>query len=390
MNMTSHDEPTTEFAPAGRADLDTLRRQIDDARASIHAHNLCDAVPSITVILNRQRQTIFRNRCLLETLEVPDPDILFGQRPGEFLGCIHARETPGGCGTTEHCSTCGAVLAVMATQNTGERDVRECRITRRRGDGSEECLDFRVFTDAIEVRGETYTVLSLMDIGHEKRREVLERVFFHDVRNTVGSLLGFIELMRELAAAEPEKNELLDAAVLLTNQLTSEIENQEALLAAESNRLSVRTAPIRSLSILTAAVRRYQPMADRAGIELRIDPKAVNTEFESDPVLIDRVLDNMIKNALEASSRKDGVTVGCEADAGMVRFWVRNPGAMRRDVQLQVFQRSFSTKGRSRGIGTYSMKLLTERYLGGQVDFSSDPRAGTRFWVSYPRRFQAS
>ena len=35
------------------------------------------------------------------------------------------------------------------------------------------------------------------------------------------------------------------------------------------------------------------------------------------------------------------------------------------EVKAQIFERSFSTKGRGRGIGTYSIKLLTERYLEG-------------------------
>ena len=52
-------------------------------------------------------------------------------------------------------------------------------------------------------------------------------------------------------------------------------------------------------------------------------------------------------------------------------FWVNNPAVMPREVQLQVFKRSFSTKGSGRGIGTYSMRLLVSRYLGGSVDFES-------------------
>jgi CheY-like chemotaxis protein len=53
-------------------------------------------------------------------------------------------------------------------------------------------------------------------------------------------------------------------------------------------------------------------------------------------------------------------------------------------VQLQMFQRSFSTKGRGRGIGTYSVKLLTEKYLKGRVAFTSDPLTGTTFSVMVP------
>jgi sensor histidine kinase regulating citrate/malate metabolism len=59
---------------------------------------------------------------------------------------------------------------------------------------------------------------------------------------------------------------------------------------------------------------------------------------------------------------------------------------MPREVQLQVFQRSFSTKARSgRGIGTYSIKLFVERYLKGTVGFTSDEPGGTTFTVTLPK-----
>jgi sensor histidine kinase regulating citrate/malate metabolism len=57
---------------------------------------------------------------------------------------------------------------------------------------------------------------------------------------------------------------------------------------------------------------------------------------------------------------------------------------MPRNVQLQVFQRSFSTKGADRGLGTYSIKLLTERYLNGKVWFTTSPEGGTTFTCQYP------
>ena len=65
-------------------------------------------------------------------------------------------------------------------------------------------------------------------------------------------------------------------------------------------------------------------------------------------------------------------------------FRVANPSVMPPDVQNQVFQRSFSTKGENRGLGTYSMRLLTERYLKGHVSFTSDKAHGTVFRVRLP------
>ena len=116
-------------------------------------------------------------------------------------------------------------------------------------------------------------------------------------------------------------------------------------------------------------------------------PGASALTLESDRVLVNRVLGNLIKNALEASDPGQQVTVsGALIDETQVRFTVHNVTVMPREVQLQVFQRSFSTRGGAgRGLGTFSVKILTSRYLGGRVEFSSDQHRGTMFSVTLPR-----
>jgi signal transduction histidine kinase len=58
------------------------------------------------------------------------------------------------------------------------------------------------------------------------------------------------------------------------------------------------------------------------------------------------------------------------------------------EIQGHVFQRSFSTKAeRGRGLGTYSMKLLGEGYLGGKVRFVSEVDSGTTFSLELPLEF---
>lgn len=59
---------------------------------------------------------------------------------------------------------------------------------------------------------------------------------------------------------------------------------------------------------------------------------------------------------------------------------------MPRTSQLQIFQRSFSTKGKGRGLGTYSIKLLTERYLKGTAS-PPQRRMGQPFRYRFPHNW---
>jgi sensor histidine kinase regulating citrate/malate metabolism len=75
---------------------------------------------------------------------------------------------------------------------------------------------------------------------------------------------------------------------------------------------------------------------------------------------------------------------------GAAEFRVHNDAVMPEMIRLQVFRRSFSTKSPlGRGIGTYSAKLVTERYLGGSLSFSSSEEQGTTFAVTLPAQKSA-
>ena len=95
----------------------------------------------------------------------------------------------------------------------------------------------------------------------------------------------------------------------------------------------------------------------------------------------------MLKNALESSCEGDDVTLDYKSTKDSVIFSVHNKSYIPKDIQMQIFSRSFSTKGEDRGLGTYGMKLLTERYLKGKVYFESDKSKGTTFYAEYPLKF---
>jgi signal transduction histidine kinase len=155
-------------------------------------------------------------------------------------------------------------------------------------------------------------------------------------------------------------------------------------MRAEMGELLLKPESLSALRLVQNAVTLYNGHPVAQDRHLCIDPNAEDVAVAGDRTLLSRVLCNMIKNALEACHAGETVTAGCTRHDGHVEFRVHNPGVIPREIQLQIFQRSFSTKGTGRGLGTYSIKLLTERYLHGTVSFTSTPEHGTTFRVRYP------
>lgn len=369
----------TEFAPAELADAAALRRQIGAAARNFDANSLSGAVPALLLILNAQRQIVYANQSVLNLLKLDRASDLFGQRPGEAFHCMHALAAPQGCGTTAFCRTCGSVQAILTAQQ-GRPDVQECRIIA----AGDEALDLRIWTTPMEINGEKFTIFAVLDIRDEKRRRALERIFFHDIMNVAAGLRGFTDL---LETSQPDDARRFQAIIRdLAGKLIEDIQAQRDLANAESNDLVSHPVPVQSRAMIAEVAGIYKHLSDAKGVVIALASAAPELAISSDKVLLRRVLGNLVKNAVEASQPGDTVTLDCRDAGAFVEFTVHNPGVIPPDVQLQLFQRSFSTKGAGRGLGTYSVKLLTERYLQGTVTFSSSAEQGTIFTARYPRQ----
>ncbi|MCG8614612.1 MAG: HAMP domain-containing histidine kinase [Desulfobacterales bacterium] len=371
----------TDYAAPERATDDQLQADINDIRTLDLVRELTEIIPDAFVILNIYRQIVYCNPTLLTLLSLSGPDPILGKRPGEALNCVHAKEIEdGGCGTSKHCKYCGAVNAILNSQDTpGEVQTKECRLV---AGAQSQAFDFSVRAKTLSLFDRHFTLLIVQDISAEKRRTVMERIFFHDILNTAGGIQGLVELMQE--ATPEELDEFLNLAEASTITLVEEIHAQRDILAAEQGRLHLDTHHLNAADLLNQVMATYKkhPIAD--GKSIFIQPGAASTDFLSDPRLLTRIIGNMVKNALEAESPDAIITMGADVQDNEIEFWVQNPCVMSEEARMQIFQRSFSTKGKGRGLGTYSIKLLGETYLGGNVGFASEEPDGTRFHIRLP------
>jgi len=373
----------TLFAPAERSEVEDVRRSFAGLNAQLRYDIVLNLMPNITFIVDERRQVLFANDGALSILGVESAEVI-GARPGEILKCVRARETPGGCGTTEACRVCGAVGAILEALDGDKESARECRITTMR-DGRQVSLDLLVTAVPIKTGQGRFAVVTMHDIGDTKRRQVLERLFFHDLMNSLSNLQACVILLRKEFGSMASGHDYLGRLAAATKSLIDEVYQQRDLITMESDDLEADIREVDLALVAREAILNVE-IADYAkGKRVAFLAEGPARRVSSDPVLLGRVIVNMLRNALEASGPGEQVTLALADSGERAELTVRNPAFIPRDIQLQIFQRSFSTKGRGRGVGTYSMKMLTEKYLGGEIGFTSDETEGTVFSLLLPR-----
>ena len=206
--------------------------------------------------------------------------------------------------------------------------------------------------------------------------------------NSAGGLYGLLSLLKDGTAHDSDR-ELINLSEEASRDIIEEIVLQKQVRSAEIGDLNIKIESVNSIEILNSSIGKICSHEAGKNKHIVLSENIKILDFETDRGLLQRVIINLLKNALEATPEQGKVLVGVENLNTRLRFWVRNDGVLPRDVQMQLFQRSFSTKGLGRGIGTYCVRLLTENYLGGKVSFISNETDGTVFNIELNKIFPA-
>jgi len=374
----------TYFAPADRATPEELELDLARVNNNPVIDGLMHSVGGVLAVLNSSRQILAVNDSLLDSLGILDAKATFGLRLGEALQCTHAHEAPHGCGTTRHCASCGAAIAIVASLETNVPVEKKC-IIRTKKNGGETDACFLVRSCPVTADGQRYLLLFMQDITTQEKRAALERAFFHDINNILSGLLGASELLLLKHIGTEEGFPLVKTIKQLTTRLANEVTIQRSLLHSGLAELRPAMHAVNVAELLSEVRTLFATHSAAKEKTLHIEWLHADAPIHTDGSLLLRILSNMLTNAFEASEPGDTVRLWLEKEEGRLCFCVWNPKKIDDAVRLRIFQRYISTKeGVGRGTGTYAMKLFGENFLGGTVDFSSSATEGTVFRLCLP------
>jgi CheY-like chemotaxis protein len=122
---------------------------------------------------------------------------------------------------------------------------------------------------------------------------------------------------------------------------------------------------------------------------VRLKLRGSTAWVESDPVLLERILGNLVGNALRYT-RHGGVLIGCRRRNGRLRLEIWDTGiGIPRDKHGEIFAEFYQVAppgrvgGDGLGLGLAIVSRLC-RLLGHEVEVVSSPGRGSRFSVSLP------
>ncbi len=203
----------------------------------------------------------------------------------------------------------------------------------------------------------------------------------HEIRNPLGTMKASAEMLLERLNKENE------IALELAGYISTEVDRANSLITRFlefARPLQLRLAPT-DLNVLTDSAidqlaRQTPSFAPR--IHRNYDPGI--PLVSADGELLERVIFNLINNAIQASPDGAIVTVKTLAAPGRVELAVIDRGAgIKPEHREQIFNPFFTTKPSGVGLGlAITAKIVDEH--GGYINLESEPGRGSTFVVSLP------
>jgi len=207
----------------------------------------------------------------------------------------------------------------------------------------------------------------------------------HDLGNPLAALSMQAQLiLRGVQRGEFQPVEPVEGPVTRIQQTLGQLSNLVRDLNdfAREQRPRLQTLSLRSL--LSSCVELWEPLAAERGIHLQLAETGTLPPLRADEAMIRRVLDNLIKNAIEAIKEDAGEVIvsASVSDPGMVCVAVEDsgPGVPK---GFDVFGLFESTKASGTGIGLFVAKQMIEAH-GGRIEHAPRAAGGAVFRVLLP------
>ncbi len=270
-------------------------------------------------------------------------------------------------------------LAVPLRRNGRTLGVLNLESSDRGSLGAEEVLLAESLAEAIS--------LGLENARLERARDEVTHLMVHDLRTPMVSITGALDLLGGAAGLPPKDQGLLEMARRNAARQNALIDSILDIWQLEEGVPPERRTSVPVETLVADALRLAGPRAETRRLELVGDVPGDLPAAWVDPGLIERVLANLVGNAIKFSPEGSAVTVSARAaGAEGLRVSVSDSGP---GIEAALLPRLFSKfapgahPARGNGLGLAFCRLAVEA-SGGRIWLEEQPRPGALFVFTIP------
>jgi signal transduction histidine kinase len=229
-------------------------------------------------------------------------------------------------------------------------------------------------------------VIIIRDITGEKEIEKAKEEFFHmithDMRAPLSTLQGYTELLMKKIGPSPATDKYLASMLYSSRRLRGMIDDILNVTKLERGTMSLQLDTIDAEALVARVKDNHEPVAGPKNIKLSVLAPAAKIQFTADPILLERVITNLMGNSLKFTPAGGSITLSAWEDAQQVFFAVEDTGpgipeAKRKEI-FEKYSQMEEHKSQGFGLGLAMCQMTVELHKG-KIWVESEVGKGSKF-----------
>ena len=204
----------------------------------------------------------------------------------------------------------------------------------------------------------------------------------HDLRTPLAAIKGM--LVNLIEDAEPGTRASLEIVERETDRLIRLVNQLLDYSRWRGGKLSLELGPIDVTDVCSTAMELSRPAAEHRGILLEADMQSRLPVIQADSDRLQRVIFNLLDNAIKFTPSGGRITLAAHQQAGNVRISVRDSGrGMTPEQVAGALDSDHRAAGGNTGLGLIIARAIVEAH-GGSMGIESSPGRGSLVWLTLP------
>jgi two-component system phosphate regulon sensor histidine kinase PhoR len=229
-------------------------------------------------------------------------------------------------------------------------------------------------------------VIIIRDITSEKEIEKAKEEFFHmithDMRAPLSTLQGYTELLMKKIGPSPATDKYLQSMLYSSRRLRGMIDDILNTTKLERGTMTMQLDSVDPEALVRRVKENHEPVAGPKNIKLTVTAPEAKMQVTADPILLERVLTNLMGNSLKFTPGGGSITLSSWESGDEVFFAVEDTGPgipeVKRKEIFEKYSQMEEHKSQGFGLGLAMCKMTVEIHKG-RIWVESEVGKGSKF-----------